>query len=159
MTSTLRHTVWFSRIVLLAATLLFSMIAFRNLFDPVGAMAPHEITLGSAAGVTVARVGFGGFPLAFAIILLACLAAERRLLAGLGFLAVLALVVTAARVIGLVLDGPAPFTLHVLKPEVALIIVSTTAFVLERRRRRVSMGDDPSSVHHAALPHTSARRA
>jgi hypothetical protein len=88
---------------------------------------PHEITLGSAAGVTVARVG--------------------------------SFVVTAARVLGLVLDGPAPFTLHVLKPEVALIIVSTTAFVLERRRRRVSMGDDPSSVHHAALPHSSARRA
>jgi hypothetical protein len=90
---------------------------------------------------------------------LACLAAERRLLAGLGFLAVLAFVVTAARVLGLVLDGPAPFTLHVLKPEVALIILSTTAFVLERRRRRISMGDELSSVHHAALPHSSARRA
>src|SRR5258708_16456359 len=142
----LPHTIWFSRIVLLAATLLFAMIAFRNLFDPVRAAAPHEITLGTAAGVTVARVGFGGFPLGFAIILLVCLAAERRLLAGLGFLAVVAIVVTAARVLGLVLDGPAPFTLHVLKPEVALIIVSTTAFVLERRRRGVSVGDDPPGL-------------
>lgn len=142
----LRHTVWLSRIVLLAATLLFSMIALRNLFDPVGSGVPHDITFGSAAGVTVARVGFGGFPLAFAIILLSCLAAERRLLAGLAFLTVLAIVVTAARLLGLVLDGPAPFTVHVLKPEVGLIIASTTAFFLERRRRRGGNGSEPSTV-------------
>src|SRR6476646_5744121 len=107
MSGWLRHTVWFGRIVLLVATLLFSLIALRNLLDPVGSGAPHGITFGSAAGVTVARVGFGGFPLAFAIILASCLAAQRRLLAGLGFLAVLAIVVTAVRVLGLVMDGPA----------------------------------------------------
>lgn len=147
----LRHTIWFSRVVLLAATLLFSIIALQHLLDPVRAVAPHEITLGSAAGVTVARVGLGGFPLGFAIVLLTCLAADRRLLVGLGFLAVVAIVVTAARVLGLVLDGPAPFTLHVLRPEVALIIASTTAFFLERRRRQLATEDRTSSASLAAF--------
>jgi hypothetical protein len=40
----------------------------------------------------------------------------------------------AARLLGLVLDGAAPFTLRVLKPELALIALSTTALLLERRR-------------------------
>jgi Domain of unknown function (DUF4345) len=155
MNTWLRHTIWFSRIVLLAATLLFTTIALRNLFDPVGAAAPHEITLGTAAGVTVARVGFGGFPLGFAIILLMCLTAERRLLAGLGFLVVLMIVVTATRVLGLVLDGPASFTLRVLKPEVALIVASTAAFFLERRRRQLAKDDEPSSAHPGALQERS----
>jgi hypothetical protein len=66
-------------------------------------------------------------------------------------LAVLAVVVTAARVLGLVLDGPAPFTLHVLKPEVALFVASTAAFFLERRRRQLAMGDEPSSAGPGAL--------
>ena len=143
----LRHTIWFSRIVLLAATLLFTMIALRGLFDPVGSSAAHAITLGSAAGVTVARVGFGGFPLAFGIILLACLVAERRLLIGLALLIVVAVVLTAARLLGLVLDGAAPFTVHVLKPEIALIVASTAAFIFERRRRGESGGDESSRDH------------
>ena len=151
MKSKLRHTIWFSRVVLLAATLLFSMIALQHLLDPVRAVAPHEITLGSAAGVTVVRVGLGGFPLGFAIILATCLAAERRLLAGLGFLAVVAIVVTAARVLGLVLDGPAPFTLHVLKPEIALIVASMTALLLERRRQQLPTEDEPSRTPHGLL--------
>jgi hypothetical protein len=41
---------------------------------------------------------------------------------------------TAVRFLGLAIDGPAPFTVFVLKPEVALAICSTIALVLERRR-------------------------
>jgi hypothetical protein len=137
MSSWLRHTIWFSRVVLFAATALFTMIALRGLFDPVGSTGEHAIALGSPAGITVARVGFGGFPLAFALILLACLLAERRLASGLALLMVVAIVVTGARLLGLVLDGPAPFTLQVLKPEIGLIVASATAFVLERRRRHL----------------------
>jgi hypothetical protein len=150
MSSSLRHTIWFSRLVLFAATALFTMIALRGLFDPIGASAAHAIALGSPAGITVARVGFGGFPLAFALILLGCLTAERRLSTGLAALMVVALVLTAARLLGLVLDGPAPFTVHVLKPEVALVVASTTAFVLERRRRRLGLDDERASGPRAA---------
>jgi hypothetical protein len=150
MSTWLKHSIWFGRTVLVAATFLFTMIALRGLFDPVGSSAEHEITLASAAGITVARVGFGGFPLAFAVILLACLTSERRLLTGLGVLAVVAVIATAARLLGLALDGPAPFTLHVLKPEVALIVASTAALLIERRRRQNGEGE-PSGAHRPAL--------
>jgi hypothetical protein len=130
----LRFTTWFSRIVLAAATLLFSMIAAGSLFDPIASSAARDITLGSAAGITVVRVGLGGFPLVFAIILAACLVTDRRI-EGLSVLVLLAVVVTSVRFVGLALDGPAPFTLHVLKPEIGMIVLSTLALFLERRLR------------------------
>jgi hypothetical protein len=135
MQSWLHRTFWFNRAVLAAATLLMSLIGMRGLFDPVRSSAQHAITLGSAEGVTVARVAFGGFPLAVAIVLLGCLVAERRVLTGLAFLAVFAVVITGARLLGLLLDGAAPFTLFVLRPELALIVASTTALAFERGRR------------------------
>lgn len=134
----LRHTIWFSRLVLAAATLLFAMIALRSLLDPVGSSAAHQITFGSGEGVTVARVGFGGFPLAFALMLLFCLLSARRLFAGLSMLVLVAVVVTAARVLGIAIDGPAPFTMHVLKPEIGFIVASATALLFERRRRHAT---------------------
>jgi Domain of unknown function (DUF4345) len=148
MNTSLKHSIWFGRIVLAVATFLFTMIALRGLFDPVGSSAAHEITLASAAGITVVRVGFGGFPLAFAVILLACLTSERRLQTGLGVLLLVAVIVTAARLLGLALDGPAPFTLHVLKPEVALIVASSVALLLERRRRQRDE-NEPSGIGHS----------
>jgi hypothetical protein len=151
MRSLLHHAIWFNRVVLAAATLLFSTIAWRGLFDPVGASAVHEIALGSTAGVTVARVAFGGFPLAFAVIFLACLVSDRLLLVGLSVLAVVSVVVTAARVLGIVLDGPAPFSMHVLKPEVGLIALSITALLLERRRRQGGHGEELTPVHGAVV--------
>jgi len=141
MNGLLRHSIWFNRLVLAVATFLFSAIALRGLFDPVGSSAVHQITLGSAAGVTVGRVAFGGFPLAFALILLACLVSDRRLLIGLSVLAPVAVVVTAARVLGIVLDGPAAFTMHVLKPEVGLVVASIAALLLERGRRDAAGGE------------------
>lgn len=134
----LERTVWFGRLVLLGAALLFTMIAKRYLLDPAGASAPFAITLGSGAALTNTRVGQGGFPLAIAIALVACLLSTRRLRIGLGFLCILAVVVTAVRLLGLALDGPDPWTLHVLKPELVLIALSTLAFTLERRRRQLT---------------------
>jgi hypothetical protein len=54
---------------------------------------------------------------------------------GLGFLATIATTILALRLVGLVVDGPGPFTLFVLKPEVALVVLSSLAFVIERRRQ------------------------
>jgi hypothetical protein len=148
-----KRTLWFNRVVLSAGTLLMGLIGVRGLFDPVGSSAQHAITLGSAAGVTVARVGFGGFPMAVAIILLGCVVADRRLLTGLAVLAVVAVVITAARVLGLALDGAASFTIRVLKPEFALIVASTTGFLLERRRRA---GQDARASVATILSRSSA---
>jgi len=43
-------------------------------------------------------------------------------------------VVTAVRVFGLIVDGAAPFTIQVLKPELAIVVLSSLGFFVERRR-------------------------
>lgn len=128
-----RGSIWFARIVLGAATLLLSRIAFGYMTDPVGTVAPHGIVLGSAEAVTIMRVS-GSVFLGMAIVLAFCVASERRLVAGLGFLATIATTILAARLLGLSIDGPAPFTLKVLKPEIILVLLSSLALVTERRR-------------------------
>jgi hypothetical protein len=96
-------------------------------------VSPHDITLGSAEAVTIMRVS-GGVFLGIAIVLVACLVSTRRLLAGLGLLAVIAATILAVRLLGLAVDGPAPFTLKVLKPEIVLVLASMVALAFERRR-------------------------
>jgi|GEM_PF-2013727 len=135
MTSLLRHSVWFGRLVLAGATILFSLIALRQIADPIGASAPHQIALGSSDAITIMRVTGGPF-LGLALVLAACIASERRLLTGLGVLVTVNAVVTAVRIMGLTVDGPGPFTLRVLKPEVLLVVLSSIALLLEWRRRR-----------------------
>ena len=128
-----RRTVWFGRAVLGAATLLMIRIGLEYLVNPVGAVTPRGITLGSAEAITMMRA-VGGTFLAMAIAFVVCLASDRRLLSGLGLLVIFGSTLTATRLIGVALDGPAPFTLLVLKPEVALVVFSTAAFILLRRR-------------------------
>jgi hypothetical protein len=82
------------------------------------------------------RVGFGGFPLGFAVALFGCLVSTRRLLGGLCLLASIAAAATVTRLQGIVLDGATPYNLSLLRPEVALCVLSAVAIVLERRRRR-----------------------
>jgi hypothetical protein len=131
----LRHSVWFGRFVLAAAAILFTVIAVRQIADPIGASASHQIALGSSDAITIMRVT-GGLFLGLALVLAACVVSDRRLLAGLGVLLTVNAVVTAVRVAGLVLDGPGPFTLQVLKPELTLVALSALAFLVERRRLR-----------------------
>ena len=77
-----RMVIWFNRLVLAAAAFVMTMIALRNLRDPIGATEPLGIALRSASAVTIARVGFGGFPLGFAAALIGCVVSTRRLLTG-----------------------------------------------------------------------------
>jgi Domain of unknown function (DUF4345) len=140
MTSVLRHSLWFGRIVLAGAAILFSLIAFRQIVDPIGASAPHQIALGSSDAITITRVT-GGIFLGLALVLAACIVSERRLLTGLGVLATVISVVTAVRVVGLIVDGPGTFTLQVLKPELVFVALSSIAFFVERRRRHGSAAD------------------
>jgi hypothetical protein len=126
-----RRARWFSRAVLVAATALFAAIGARYVVDPVGAVAPHRIVLGSAEAITVIRVS-GGLFLGVAGVLGYCAVSAARLRAGSGVLAAVATAVTVTRLLGLVLDGPAPFTLRVLKPEVVLVGLATASLVLAR---------------------------
>jgi hypothetical protein len=53
--------------------------------DPIGAVAPHRITLGSNEAITIMRVS-GAVFLGIAVFLVVCIASERRLIAGIGAL-------------------------------------------------------------------------
>ncbi len=128
-----RRIIWFGRAVLAGATMLMARIAIAYIYDPVSAVAPHGILLGSAEAITIMRVS-GGVFLGIALALVACLVSEERLLTGLGTLAIIATTITAVRLVGAVIDGPAPFTLMVLKPEIGLVVASSMAFWLEYRR-------------------------
>ena len=147
MSAWLQRSVWLGRIVLACAVLLLIRISLAPVVDPAGAAAPNQITLGSPAALTIMRVS-GSVFLAVALALSACLFSERRLLDGLALLAIFATTITAVRLIGLVVDGPAPFTLKVLKPEIALVLLSSAAFFLERRRRLGTSARDALVPQH-----------
>jgi hypothetical protein len=132
MTTPSKGSIWFSRFVLGAATLLFVRIGVGYILEPVASVAPQQIALGSPAALTVMRVS-GGVFLGIALVLLACVVSQKRLLVGVGTLMTIATTVTAVRLFGLAVDGPAPFTLKVLKPEIALVVLSTLAFIWQRR--------------------------
>jgi uncharacterized protein DUF4345 len=127
------RSIWFARAVLGAATTLLASIGLKYIVDPVGAVAPHRIVLGSGEAVTIMRVS-GAVFLGIALALVGCVASERRLLRGLELLVTVAGSITAVRVLGILLDGPQPFTLHVLVPEVALVAFAGVALVGARRR-------------------------
>jgi fucose permease len=123
MTRFSRGVIWFDRLLLIAATFIMTMIAVRNL-----------------------RVGFGGFPLGFAIALVGCLIATRRLLTGVSLVAAVIGAATVARIQGLLVDGATSYNLALLRPEVVMLTLSLIAIVLERRRRR----QGTARVQHAA---------
>src|SRR2546427_1641233 len=115
MSDLLKQSIWFGRLVLGAGALLFTQLGLGNIVGPV-AVAGRTHTLGSPDAITTVRVQ-GGVFIGIAVVLAYCLASERRLLAGLGFLATIITGVAGVRLIGLVLDGAGPFTLLVLKPD------------------------------------------
>jgi hypothetical protein len=135
----LRRSIWFSRFILGATSLLYLRIAIEYSFDPVGSVSPQSVTLGSSDAMSILR-GFGAVFFGLAFILLACLVAERRLLAGLAFLVTIATPIAAVRIMGLAIDGPVPFTFKVLPPEVLIVVLSASAFFLERRRQQALTG-------------------
>jgi len=137
MTAAARGIVWFNRFVLAGAAFVMTLIALRTLRDPIGSTRPLDIALQSATAVTVARVGFGGFPLGFAVALFGCLGAKRRLLTGLFLVFTVVGTVTIARVQGLLIDGVTAYNLGLLRPEIAMLALSGAGIILELRRRRI----------------------
>ena len=127
---------WLTRLPLALAAVLFSLIAFKYLSAPVANAAADAIDLGSVMAISRVRVGFGGFPLAFALIMLGCLLSSRRVLGGLIVLATTVAVVAAARLIGIAVDGPAEEAVKLLVNEIVLLTLSIAALVLEQARLR-----------------------
>lgn len=124
-----------TRIPLTMVTVIFTLIASRYLIDPVGAASAAGIIFTSPGGVTVARVGFAAFPLAFAVIAASCLLSTRRVLSGLYMVLTLVGIVIAVRLLGMALEHSAE-TAKLLVPEVVLATLSLVGIGLERARRR-----------------------
>ena len=132
-------SVWVGRVVLGLAGLLLLRVGLGLIFDPVRAVTEQGIVLPSASAATSMRAVGGGF-VGVGLLLLATLAAQRWTRSGLILLLTFAGSLTAGRLVGLALDGPAPFTLKVLKPEVVLVVLSTLALLTTFRRQRSTAG-------------------
>src|SRR5262245_45349210 len=96
---------WLSRLVLLPPTVIFALIAERYTAQPVASGAAQGIVLPPGLGVTIARVGLGGFALGCSIFLATCLFSKRRLITGLTFVVIMVSVVLGVPVFGMVADS------------------------------------------------------
>ena len=123
------------RAPLVMITLIFTLISFRYLADPVASAAAAGIAFTSPGGITIARVGFAAFPLSFAILAFASLISEKRHLAGLYIVLTVISVVVAVRIFGILVDHSTD-SAPLLAPEAVLLTLSVLAIRLELARRR-----------------------
>jgi len=126
---------WLTRFILLPPTVIFTLIATRYLAHPVASAAAQGITLNPGLGVTIARVGLGGFPLGCSIFLATCLVSRRRLLTGLTFVAILVTVVLLVRVFGMQADSTVQENMKLVRAEIGLLVVTSLGVLMELRRR------------------------
>ena len=127
----------FSRIVLVLVAGILLLIARKDLFDPGGASAERGIVLSTGMGRTIARVGLGGFPLACAIVVAACIPVARRVRYGLWFVIALFGTVLFVRLAGAVADKSLADNVPLIIPEVVFLTLTTTALILGRRTKPV----------------------
>src|SRR5205814_9945988 len=123
------------RVPLRMLTVFFTPMRLRYLAMPVQAAAAVGISFTSPVGITVARVGFAGFPVAFAILAFTSVTSKRRLIAGLYMVLTLSIVVIAVRIFGIVLDHSTE-SARLLIPDAVLLVLSLVGIQLERRRRQ-----------------------
>ena len=126
---------WLTRLALLPPTIIFTLIATRYLAHPVASAAAQGIVLPPGMGVTIARVGLGGFPLGCAIFLATCVLSNRRLVMGLTFVSIMASVILVVRVFGMLADSTVQENLRLVRAEIGLLAVSVIGLILEWRRR------------------------
>ena len=118
------------RVPLVMMTVIFTLISFKYLTDSVGAAASSGISFTSPGGITIARIGFGAFPLAFAILAFASLIVARWRLAGLYMVLTVDGAVIAVRAFSIVAVHSAA-SARLFAPEAALLILSLIAIRLE----------------------------
>jgi len=135
-----RAAPWVLRFFLVAVAALFTMISLHYLVDPASRAAADEIGLGSVMALSRVRIGFGAFPLAIAILLLACASSARRTLEGLLVVAIVLGIATVVRGFGILVDGTAAEAVKLLRAEAAVWTVSMLAIGVEVARRRRAGG-------------------
>jgi len=126
---------WLTRLILLPPTVIFTLVASRYITHPVASAAAQGIVLPPGLGVTIARVGLGGFPLGCAIFLATCLFSRRRLLTGLTFVAILVGVILLVRIFGMTADSTVRENLKLVNAEIGLLVVIGVGLFLELGRR------------------------
>jgi len=127
-----KFTTWFSRAVLVVATLVLALIGRKFIIDPVGAATAATMTLDSPLAVTNSRASFGAFPLGCAIFTLTCRVMSHRRRTGLYFVMTLIGTALAVRLYGVAADGTFAASIPVLGAETVLVVLSATALYLER---------------------------
>jgi hypothetical protein len=138
-----RFAPWLARAMLALPTALFLRIGWKYLIDPIGAAAASGISLGSPAAITDIRA-FGATFLAVAVLTGRSLIGTRWLLTGLAVVAIVVALVTATRLLGVIVDGAAPETLFKLVPELVLLTVSVAGFFIELARRHRADATPPA---------------
>src|SRR5580704_11251827 len=111
---------WFSRGVLVAATLILALICGKFIADPVGSATASTMTLGSPLAITNMRASFGAFPLGCAIFTLVCLVSAQRRLIGLIFVATIIGTALVIRLFGSAIDGTLVESLRLIAVEAVL---------------------------------------
>jgi hypothetical protein len=127
----MRVTKWFGGVIVFAATAILVMISQKFLFDSTAQAAARGITLSTPLGVTIARVGFGGFPLASAIITATSLF-TGRIRRGLWFIVILFGTVLAVRVVSAATNGSFAENVPLIIPEVVFVGLSIIALAIGR---------------------------
>jgi hypothetical protein len=129
---------WITRLMLIVPTAIFALIASRYLIDPVGTGATIGLAFNKPLALTIARVGFGAFPLAASIFTFSCLISARRVLIGLGFVSIVMCVALIVRLFGMFADGTVHESMGLIRAESTMLIVFVAAILIERRRQAVT---------------------
>lgn len=125
-----RFALSINRLVLAAATLIFTAIGFRYIADPVGASAATGAALNTALAITTTRIGFGAFPLSFALFSFYCLLSKQRLRTGVSLVATVLTTAIVVRLISTAADGAAPQSVRLFIPEAAILALSIGGLAL-----------------------------
>ena len=135
MTKFWKFTPWLTRLMLLAPTIIFALIASRYLFDPIHAGAAVGLSFTRPMATPVARVGVGAFPLACSRFTLSCRLSNRRSLTGLAFVAIIMAVALIVRVSGMFVDGSVHDNMGLVRAESVMRVLFIIGVFLERGRR------------------------
>jgi cytochrome b561 len=126
---------WLNRVILAAPLILFTRIGTKYAGAPEQVADASAIVLGSPAAVTDMRA-MGAMFLAVAVLILFSLLSARRMLSGLTIVVTIIGVVTAARILGVLVDGAAAETILKLRAEIVLLTLTTVGILVELGRRR-----------------------
>jgi hypothetical protein len=118
-------------------TFIFTLVGFRYLSDLVRAAAAVGTFLQSPGDIIVARVGFAGFPLSFAILAFASPISKRWLLRVLYMPLTVVRVLITVRVFGILLDHSKSESARLLVTESIPKILSNIAIRLGSASRRL----------------------